>query len=74
MKFRLSRSSHSITENDIVVKLLNVKKIDHFLYYYYEIELNSFEELTEFQKYVGYELVINFGEVNSIEIYDDYRE
>lgn len=39
----------------------------------YEKEINSFEELKQFQIESGHSIIINF-ERNSIEIYDGYRE
>lgn len=75
MKFRLSRTSSVITEDDVLTELPNVKKIDCNLYYYYEIELNSLDELIEFREYVKNELIIDSNQVcHTIEIYDDYRE
>lgn len=39
------------------------------------IEINSLEELMEFQKDIGEEIIISrYEEGNYIEIYDDYRE
>ena len=39
----------------------------------YEKEINSLEELKQFQIESGHSIIVNF-ERNSIEIYDGYRE
>ena len=39
----------------------------------YEKEINSLDELKQFQIESGHSIIVNFKR-NSIEIYDDYRE
>lgn len=73
MKFILTATD----QLDWDLESLGFKKVAHKLGYTYfentEIEINTIEELLEFSKKCGYELVIDPDEP-SIEIYNGYRE
>lgn len=84
MKFVLSRTSSSSTDFIWVdvkkYKVIKEQVYDKWFEEYtdkYFIEINSLEELMEFQKDYG-DIVITenmrYGEMKEIEIYDDYRE
>ena len=64
MKFEIRRTSFGEIEYPKVYKEKG----------YYFININTFEELAELQKYFGDKLIIDFGQYPDIEIYDDYRE
>lgn len=83
MKFVLSRTSAEdvgdIKIDDKKYKIIKVKRYLRWIDKYVDklfIEINSLEELMEFQKDYG-DIVItdeSGGEMKEIEIYDDYRE
>lgn len=83
MKFVLSRTSAGdvgdIEVDDKKYKIIKVKRYLRWIDKYVDklfIEINSLEELMEFQKDYG-DIVITDeldGEMKEIEIYDDYRE
>lgn len=83
MKFVLSRTSAGdvgdIKVDDKKYKIIKVKRYLRWIDKYVDklfIEINSLEELMEFQKDYG-DIVITdelSGEMKEIEIYDDYRE
>lgn len=55
------------------MKFTITKSSDRWSYNDYEKEINSLDELKQFQIESGHSIIVNF-ERNSIEIYDDYRE
>lgn len=81
MKFVLSRtSSGDVNVDDKKYKVTKTQEYDEWLEKYidkYFIEINSLEELMEFQKGYGKIIIMDNrygGEMKEIEIYDDYRE
>lgn len=81
MKFVLSRtSSGDVNVDDKKYKVTKTEEYDEWLEEYidkYFIEINSLEELMEFQKDYGKIIIMDNrygGEMKEIEIYDDYRE
>ena len=81
MKFVLSRtSSGDVNVDDNKYKVTKTQEYDEWLEKYidkYFIEINSLEELMEFQKGYGKIIIMDNrygGEMKEIEIYDDYRE
>jgi len=75
MKFILSTSGYSYSSKEKLEKLgfifKEVRGRWHKSDYEPEIEINTLEDLLEFQSEIGCELILDSG---SIEIYDDYRE
>ena len=83
MKFVLSRTSAGnvgdIKVDDKKYKIIKVKRYLRWIDKYVDklfIEINSLEELMEFQKDYGDVVITDelCGEMKEIEIYDDYRE
>lgn len=83
MKFVLSRTSAGdvgdIKVDDKKYKIIKVKRYLRWIDKYVDklfIEINSLEELMEFQKDYGNIVITDElgGEIKEIEIYDDYRE
>lgn len=81
MKFVLSRTSAGdINVDDKKYKVTKTQEYDEWLEKYidkYFIEINSLEELMEFQKGYGKIIIMDNrygGKMKEIEIYDDYRE
>ena len=81
MEFVLSRtSSGDVNVDDKKYKVTKTQEYDEWLEKYidkYFIEINSLEELMEFQKGYGKIIIMDNrygGEMKEIEIYDDYRE
>lgn len=81
MEFVLSRtSSGDVNVDDKKYKVTKTQEYDEWLEEYidkYFIEINSLEELMEFQKGYGKIIIMDNrygGEMKEIEIYDDYRE
>lgn len=81
MKFVLSRTSAGdVNVDDKKYKVTKTQEYDEWLEKYidkYFIEINSLEELMEFQKGYGKIIIMDNrygGKMKEIEIYDDYRE
>lgn len=76
MTFRISRVSSDWGESTPPCEKAHlVSKVKHDFYtaHFWEIEINSLEELLQLSKDVGTSLIVD-GENTTVTIYDDYIE
>ena len=73
MRFELTAASYNILKNDLPMeKVSNIQENSRGVTA--EIEINTLEELLDFTKRVYGIVLYADGEMNEIEIYDDYLD